>query len=566
MGGLRLGLAQINCTVGDMGGNTAKIKHCIEQTEARGVDILCFPELAITGYPPEDLLFRPQFIKQNLDCVAQLARFSQLREQVLVVGFVDRKQQAIFNAAAVIHRGMVVGVYHKIILPNYGVFDEKRYFNWGSRLPIFNIQGIGVGVNICEDIWLREGPTQQLVQGGAQLIINISASPYHMGKWRERRQILSKQAQENKIWIAYNNLVGGQDELVFDGHGMIFDPQGEIIAGGRQFEEDLILADIAPAAAGLGYRWPTADNIIVPPSDNPLPKPPLDKCHPKMLHPEAEVYQALKLGLKDYVAKNGFSRVVIGLSGGIDSALTAVIARDALGRENLELVFMPSDYSSEASHRDARQLAHNLNAHFSVIPIQGLLVKYLESLQEPFAGLAPDVTEENLQARIRGNLLMALSNKHGWLVLATGNKSEMSVGYATLYGDMVGGFAVLKDVPKQLVYRLAEYRNQIKSGEIIPRNILEKEPTAELRHNQRDTDSLPAYDILDPIAEAYVEQDLDARQIQNLGYDKATVSRVIKMIDRSEYKRRQAPLVIKITPRAFGKDRRMPITNRFNHQ
>jgi NAD+ synthase (glutamine-hydrolysing) len=559
-------MAQINCTVGDLPGNTAKIKRYVEQAGACGVDILCFPELAVTGYPPEDLLFRPQFIKQNLDCVDQLVRFSRRWEMVLIVGFVDQQQENIFNAAAVIHRGTVAGVYHKLILPNYGVFDEKRYFKRGTRLPVFNIQGVGIGVNICEDIWFEEGPTRQQARDGARIVINISASPYHMGKGRQRQQMLSRRAKENRVWVAYNNLVGGQDELVFDGHGMVINPQGGVVASGRQFEEELIMVDIDTPQTPQDCRWPTADHIMVRFPGESSPKPPLAGCKQKILSPEAEVYQALLLGLRDYVAKNGFSRVVVGLSGGIDSALTAVIASDALGNENVELVFMPSAYSSEASHQDARQLARNLGANFLVIPIQDIFFHYLKLLREPFAGLSPDVTEENLQARIRGNLLMALSNKHGWLVLATGNKSEMSVGYATLYGDMVGGFAVLKDVPKLLVYKLADYRNQQEGREIIPRRILEKEPSAELRHDQRDTDSLPPYDILDPIAEAYVEKDMDAKQITALGYDESTVSRVIKMIDRSEYKRRQAPLGIKITPRAFGKDRRMPVTNCFRHQ
>lgn len=563
---MRLGLAQINCTVGDLESNTAKIKRWVEQASAYRVDILCFPELAVTGYPPEDLLFRPQFVRQNLDCVDQLAHFSKRWEQVLIVGFVDQQHQAIYNAAAVIHRGTVVGVYHKLVLPNYGVFDEKRYFKVGNRLPIFNILGTGIGINICEDIWFEEGPIRQQVQDGAQVIINISASPYHMGKGKERKQMLSMRAKENKVWVAYNNLVGGQDELVFDGHGMVINPEGEVIAGGRQFEEELIVVDIEPSPVDKDYRWPVADQVVVTPADKSLPRPALKRCNPEILSPEAEVYQALMLGLSDYVAKNGFSRVVVGLSGGIDSALTAAIAGDALGSENLELVFMPSAYSSEASGVDAEQLAHNLGARFSVILIQDIFSHYLTLLEKPFGGLPPDVTEENLQARIRGNLLMALSNKHGWLVLATGNKSEMSVGYATLYGDMVGGFAVLKDVPKQLVYRLSEYKNKKEGRKVIPRSILDKEPSAELRHDQRDTDSLPPYDVLDPIAEAYVEKDMGLKQIQALGYDEAIVSRVIKMIDRSEYKRRQAPLGIKITPRAFGKDRRMPVTNRFNHE
>jgi NAD+ synthase (glutamine-hydrolysing) len=565
MSSLRLGMAQINCTVGDLEGNTAKIKHYVEQSADQGVDVICFPELAITGYPPEDLLFKSQFIKRNLDCVDELARCSKQREQVIVVGFVDCCQQNIYNAAAVIHRGAVIGVYHKFHLPNYGVFDEQRYFKGGSRLPLFNIQGIGVGVNICEDIWFEDSPIRRQVQDGAQIIINISASPYHMSKWKERQQLLSRRARENGVWIAYNNLVGGQDELVFDGHGMLVNPQGEVIASGRQFEEELIVADIKPPPAGKDYPWPNAGHIVVYPPAESSTKPPLVRHNPQLLSQEAEIYQALMLGLKDYVAKNGFSRVVVGLSGGIDSALTAVIASDALGSENVELVFMPSKYSSETSCRDAQQLAHNLGAHFSDIPIQEIFSHYLKLLKEPFAGLPPDIAEENLQARIRGNLLMALSNKHGWLVLATGNKSEISVGYATIYGDMVGGFAVLKDVPKLLVYKLSEYRNQTEHKDIIPRSILEKAPSAELRHDQRDTDSLPPYDILDPIIEAYVEKDLDVNQIQALGYDESTISRIIKMIDRSEYKRRQAPLGIKITPRAFGKDRRMPVTNRFNH-
>jgi NAD+ synthase (glutamine-hydrolysing) len=519
---LRFGMAQINCTVGDLEGNTAKIKHYIEQAETQGVDVVSFPELAITGYPPEDLLFKSRFIDRNLNCVDELIRFSEKQRHVLILGFVDRRDNHIYNAAAIIHRGTIVGIYHKVCLPNYGVFDEQRYFMSGNRLPVFNLLGTGIGVNICEDIWFDKGPIQQQVQNGARIIINLSASPYHMGKWKQRQQLLAKRAKENGVWIAYNNLIGGQDELIFDGHGMIINPKGELIAYGRQFEEDLIIADIPSPTAVKSYRWPTAGQIGFTGFEQAKARPFLVEHKPPIFPHEAEIYHALILGLKDYVHKNGFVRVVIGLSGGIDSALTAVIASDALGNENVEAVYMPSAFSSETSYQDAQQLAHNLGVNFGGIPIQEVFNHYLKLLRDAFGDLPPDETEENLQARIRGNLLMALSNKHGWLVLATGNKSEMSVGYATLYGDMVGGFAVLKDVPKTLVYKLAKYRNQTEPKSVIPQNILDKEPSAELKLNQRDTDSLPPYDILDPIAEAYVEKDMAAEEIQALGYDMAS--------------------------------------------
>lgn len=563
--GLRLALAQIDVTVGDLAGNRQRITNAIGQAQKYGADIVAFPELAITGYPPEDLLLKPKFIADNLKELQALAKETKdLGEIAVVVGFVDRQGRDIFNAAAVIYQGQVKGVYHKTYLPNYGVFDEKRYFKAGQKPEVFQFGdpqkgGRKIGIIICEDIWYPEGPVKSMVKGGADLIININASPYHAGKIILREKQVTTLARDNKVTIAYVNLVGGQDELVFDGQSLVAGETGKVIGRSPAFKEDILLIDL-PAKKGARTSGGTKPIII---ADKIAPKNrlPIIARQIEPLPIVEEVYGALALGLKDYVHKTGFNRVVIGLSGGIDSALVATLAVDALGAKNVNGVFMPSRYSSEESFADAHELARNLGINMTDLPIEQVYHAYLVALSEIFRGRTPDITEENLQARIRGTLLMALSNKFGWLVLTTGNKSEMGTGYATLYGDMAGGFAVIKDVPKTLVYQLAQSRN--KRSPAIPARVLVKEPTAELRPNQKDSDSLPPYKVLDPILKAYVEEDKDLEQIAAAGFKKETISRVLNLVDKSEYKRRQAPPGIKITPKSFGKDRRMPISNRY---
>ncbi len=565
---LRIGLAQINAVVGDLEGNTRRIIEGIGQAKELGVDVVAFPELAITGYPPEDLVLKADFIAANLACLEEIAQAT--RGIVAIVGFVDRDQD-IYNAAGVLHEGRVAAVAHKVFLPNYGVFDEERYFRAGDRLLVFRSNGVMVGVNICEDIWYPAGPTEEQALFGAQVVINVSSSPFHHGKVQSRDRMLSTRAADSVAAVAFCNMVGGQDELIFDGGSAVFDERGQLVARAVQFEEDLLVADLSPQRIfrqrlhdPRRRKERLSDLHLVECVDlegaaKGGPKPSLEHRIEPRLHDEAEVYQALVLGTRDYVRKNGFQQVVIGLSGGIDSTLTAVIAVDALGAENVTGVAMPSRYSSEESLEDAQKLTANLGMALKTVPIDGAFQAYLDMLEQEFAGVEPDVTEENIQARIRGNVLMALSNKFGWLVLTTGNKSELATGYCTLYGDMAGGFAVIKDVPKGLVYDLARYRNGL--GEVIPRRVLEKPPSAELRPDQRDEDSLGPYAVLDPILHAYVEEDRGVDEIVALGFDEETVRRVIRMVDRAEYKRRQAPPGIKITPRAFGKDRRLPITN-----
>jgi NAD+ synthase (glutamine-hydrolysing) len=541
---IRIGMAQINCSVGDISGNSQKICDYIDKAVEQKVDIVSFPEMALTGYPPEDLLLKTHFIDKNLDELNRIVEHTG--DITAVVGFVDKANDNIYNAAAVINNKKVLGIYHKIFLPNYGVFDEMRYFQPGSAYPVYDIKGIPVGVNICEDIWHPDGPThKQVIEGGAKLIININSSPYYIEKWKVRQKMLVDRVKENPVFIAYNNMVGGQDELVFDGHGMVLDTEGNIIASGKQFEEELITIDIS-----------LSENSEETGSTNNSRKITIMGLY-------EEVYSALTLCTRDYVHKNHFEKVVIGLSGGIDSALTVVVAVDALGKDNVSGIYMPSQYSLESSEVDARKFAENIGIDFSVIPIMDIFSNYLELLKEPFKGLDEDVTEENIQARIRGNILMSVSNKFGWLVLSTGNKSETSVGYCTLYGDMAGGFAVIKDVPKTLVYKLCEYRNSIGDTEIIPKNVLVKEPTAELKEDQLDSDTLPPYEVLDAILHDYIEDERSSDYIINKGFDRKLVERVIRMVDINEYKRRQAPPGVKITPKAFGKDRRMPITNNF---
>jgi NAD+ synthase (glutamine-hydrolysing) len=573
MNPLRIGLAQVNPTVGDLAGNTEKILAYIEQARELKIDLVAFPELVIPGYPPEDLLLKPSFIENNLACLKRIAGETQVI--TAIVGFVDCDGNDIFNAAALLHDGQVTGVYHKTYLPNYGVFDENRYFRAGRRPLLFDLKGTTVGISICEDIWYPTGPPEAEALAGAQLAVNISASPYHAGKGLARERMLATRAADSVVVVAFCNLVSGQDELVFDGGSVIFDERGELVARARQFEEDLLVADLnlhgvfrqrlhdprrrKEELAGMEQ----VQRVMLSGAGEATTRSPVKPRIEPRLEAEAEVYRALVLGTRDYVTKNGFRQVVIGLSGGIDSSLTAAIAVEALGAENVTGVFMPSRYSSTDSREDAGQLAANLGIRFLVVPIDQTFQAYLDMLSEPFSGTEPDVTEENIQARIRGNILMALSNKFGWLVLTTGNKSELATGYCTLYGDMAGGFAVIKDVPKMLVYALAGHVNARAGREIIPRRVFDKAPTAELRPDQKDEDSLGPYRLLDPIVHAYVEEDRSLEEIVALGFDADAVRRIIRMVDRAEYKRRQAPPGVKITPRAFGKDRRVPITNRY---
>ncbi|MFC2040712.1 NAD+ synthase [Chloroflexota bacterium] len=572
---MRIGMAQLNMTVGDFAGNTRKILDSINESRSLGVDLLTFPELAICGYPPEDLLFKPQFIAENMNSLEKIVSASA--GMTMVVGFVDSKDD-IYNAAAVIHDGKLVDVYHKVFLPNYGVFDENRYFRAGNRCPIYVIAGVGIGITICEDIWYETGPATAQAYAGAQVIVNISSSPYYFGKGSFRERMIATRAADNVSIFAYNNLVGGQDELVFDGNSMVFDEKGRLIARGKQFEEDLIIADLDVESVFRtrlqDSRWrkemllrdePKWHSTRIAVSDVPSanPKPPLPARDVQLRGLPGEVHDALVIGTHDYIRKNGFEKVLIGLSGGIDSSLVAAIAVDALGSSNVEGVAMPSRYSSPGSVSDAELLAKNLGIKLITIPIETAFQAYLDTLAEAFEGTEPDVAEENIQARIRGNILMALSNKFGRLVLTTGNKSEMATGYTTLYGDMAGGFAVIKDVPKTLVYELARYRNSLAGYDLIPSCIVDKPPSAELRPEQEDIDSLPPYEILDPVLTAYVEEDKSVDQIIAMGIDEQVVKRAARLVDVSEYKRRQAPPGIKITPRAFGRDRRLPITNRF---
>ena len=575
---IRVGIAQINSTVGDFSGNTKKIMQSIDQAKSLGVDLLTFPELVITGYPPEDLLLKPQFIKQNRESLNKIMEHSS--GIVVVVGFVDSDGD-IYNAAAVLYDKKLVGVYHKFYLPNYGVFDENRYFQAGRECPVFIIYGIGMGITICEDMWYEAGPAIVQAYAGARVLINISASPYHAGKGLFRERMLATRASDSIAIVVHNNLIGGQDELVFDGNSLIINEKGEVIARGKQFEEDFVVADLDVESVfrsqlhdsrrrkeipWVREKLEGATKIEVSSEYPAIAKPHLPPRQVERLDELTEIYQALVLGTRDYIHKNGFDKVVIGLSGGVDSSLVAAIATDALGADNVIGVSMPSRYSSRSSISDAEALARNLGIQFEVIPIEKAFSSYLETLAEPFKDAQPDITEENIQARIRGNILFALSNKCGWLVLACSNKSEAATGYATLYGDMAGGFIPLKDVPKTLVVELATYKNRQAGEEVIPPAILTKAPSAELRPGQKDVDTLPPYDILDPILKAYVEDDLAIDQITDMGFNRNTVTKIARMVDRSEYKRRQTAPGIKITPRDFGRDRRLPITNKFREE
>jgi NAD+ synthase (glutamine-hydrolysing) len=568
---LRVALCQLNPVVGDLGGNAERIIAALAIAEEAGSDVAVFPELAITGYPPEDLLLKPGFVADNLAALAKVAAASE--RCAAVVGFVD-EQLDLYNAAAVCAAGEVRGVYHKQELPNYGVFDEQRYFAvGGGATQLFGIGAVRVGVSICEDAWNPQGPIAAQAAAGAELVININASPYYMDRLTEREQMLATRAADASCGLVYLNCVGGQDELVFDGASLVFDPTGRLLASLPQFTEEVAVVDLDvrpvyrkrlldPRGHQSAPPLPVSEVTAEPRQSGDEPRLPLPKA--ARLGPAAEVYQALLTGVGDYVRKNGFSDVVIGLSGGIDSSLVAVLAADALGSDHVHGVSMPSRYSSEGASSDAAELARHLGIDYRVVPIESPHTAFLELLAPHFAGLPAGLTEENLQSRIRGVILMALSNNLGWLVLTTGNKSEVAVGYSTLYGDTAGGFAVIKDVPKTVVYRLCAWRNEQGGAPVIPPAVLTKAPSAELRPDQRDDQSLPPYDVLDPILLAYVEGDLTAAELVEAGHDPELVRQVVRLVDLAEYKRRQAPPGIKVTERAFGRDRRMPITNRYS--
>ncbi|MCH8813531.1 MAG: NAD+ synthase [Chloroflexi bacterium] len=561
---LRVGLAQINLIVGDLDGNVEKILVYVARARDLGVDVVSFPELAVTGYPPEDLLLRPAFIDANLRALDAIVDGSH--GITAVVGFADRDENGVYNAAAVIHGGKLASVYHKQRLPNYGVFDELRYFRAGADLPVCEIAGVDIGVNVCEDIWYPGDPTASQAAAGAGVIININGSPFHAGKRRDRQEMLAERARAYGVFICYTNLLGGQDELVFDGGSMVLDPNGELIARAAAFEEELLVCDLK-----IDDRKPTANDRVTRVQVSAAPsrgdKPPLEPRIAPELSAEAEVYSALVLGTRDYLRKTGFGKALVALSGGIDSSLVATVAADAIGAGNVVCVGMPSRYSSEGSIADAKALAHNLGIELIIVPIEPAHAAYLGMLETPFEKLggSPEsgVAEENVQSRIRGNIIMALSNKLGRIVLTTGNKSEFATGYATLYGDMSGGYAVIKDVPKTMVYDLCRYRNSLGDAPVIPESVLTKPPSAELKPDQLDQDTLPPYDVLDAILEAYVEGDKSVPEIVELGYDREMVLNVVRMVDRNEYKRRQAPPGVKITPRSFGRDWRPPIANQY---
>ena len=581
----RLALAQINPIVGDIEGNTARIIEYVERARECGADLVAFPELAITGYPPEDLLFKTSFLQANVEAVQRVV--AAAKDIAVVVGYVEVGDSTtgtdIANAAAIGHDGQLIDSYRKMYLPNYGVFDEDRYFRRGTECPVYRINGVGIGINICEDIWYPVGPIAVQREAGAELIVNINGSPFHAGKAAYREKMIGTRAADNGLFVAYLNMVGGQDELVFDGASLVCDMTGEVIARSPAFAEDLLVIDLdIEAVFRSRLRTPLSrkENPTIlrevgesrttsVSSYREAHRPPLEPAPQiPVMGPVEEVYHALVTGTRDYIRKSGFSRALIGLSGGIDSALTATVAADALGPENVVGVTMPSRYSSEGSISDSKELADNLGIECWVVPIEPAHLAFTDMLEPYFRDTNANVAEENVQARIRGNVLMTISNKFGWIVLTTGNKSEMAMGYATLYGDMAGGFAVIKDVPKTLVYELCRWRNRKATGingarSPIPLSIIDKPPSAELRPDQLDADTLPPYEDLDPIVRAYVEEDYSYEEMVEMGHDAAAVRQVITFVDRNEYKRRQAPPGVKITPRAFGKDRRLPIVNRY---
>jgi NAD+ synthase (glutamine-hydrolysing) len=565
---VRVALAQLNPTVGDLDGNLAKLLAAYDRADAAGCDLIAFPELAITGYPPEDLVLKPGFVADNEAALGKLA--ARTRHCAAIVGFVDEDRD-LFNAAAVCANGEVLGTYRKRLLPNYAVFDEARYFTPGDEtdpMELYVIAGVEVGVSICEDVWSPDGPLAEEADGGAELAVNINGSPYHHGKGADRERMLATRAADSHAALVYVNQVGGQDELVFDGCSLVFDAEGKLIARGRAFVEDLLIVDVAippvyrqrlldPRGRRSQVSLPQVRVSPAPiPHDEPLSTPVVEP-----LEPVAELYEALVLGTADYCRKNGFSDVVVGLSGGIDSSLVAAIAADALGSEHVHGVSMPSRYSSDHSRADAATLAANLDLDYRTISIEPAFASFLEMLEPSFSGRQPGLTQENIQSRCRGQVLMALSNEFGWTVLTTGNKSEVAVGYFTIYGDSVGGYAVIKDVLKTEVYALARYVNERAGREVIPESVITKPPSAELRPDQRDDQSLPPYEVLDPILQLYVEEDRTAAEIIELGHDEAIVRRVTRLVDLAEYKRRQSPPGVRVTTKAFGRDRRLPITN-----
>jgi NAD+ synthase (glutamine-hydrolysing) len=568
---MRLALAQINTVVGDLDGNRDRIVRRLHEARKANADLVLFPELAVTGYPPEDLLFRPEFLRQARRSLDQIA--AEATDIAALVGF-PRLERDLFNACAVCAEGEVKAIYPKRFLPNYGVFDEVRYFQPGRELLLLRVGEALIGPTVCEDIWQPGPPATDLALAGAHVIANISASPFHVGKGLEREEMLITRARDNTCWVALVNAVGGQDELIFDGHSVVIDEEGEVVARAPSFEEALLVVDIDASTAitrrlvdarrrALAREREVADPPVVDLGEQRRQESPVS---PLLVDPLDELEQmrcALELGLRDYVEKNGFEEIVVGVSGGIDSALTLALAVEALGPERVHAVSMPSRFSSPETRADAKALAENLRTSFLELPIDPIFEGFQQTVAAVFAGREHDITEENLQARIRGTLLMALSNKFGWLVVATGNKSELSVGYATLYGDMAGGFALLKDVFKTDVFRLARHLNERASRELIPETIIERAPSAELRENQLDQDSLPPYPELDRVLEAYVEEDRSQEELRTDGFDPDVVDRAIALIDRAEYKRRQAPPGVKLRPKAFGRDRRTPITNRW---
>ncbi|MBW3592278.1 MAG: NAD+ synthase [Actinobacteria bacterium] len=569
---MRLALAQINTVVGDLDGNRDRILARVEEARDAQADLVVFPELTTTGYPPEDLLLRPAFLREAERTLHEVARATRGIAALVGTPHLDRD---LFNACAVCVDGEVRDLYRKRFLPNYGVFDEDRYFQPGSGLLLLRVGGTLVGPTVCEDIWQPGPPTTELAVAGAHVVVNISASPFHVGKGTEREEMLATRARDNACWIAFVNLVGGQDELVFDGHSVVFDEEGSLVARAPAFEEALLVVDIDPSTA-VARRLRDARRRALALSQTAVPDPPVIEIPAQdgarrsvepyvspVLDELEQMRQAIELGLRDYAAKNGFTDVVLGISGGIDSAVTAALAAEALGAEHVVCVSMPSRFSSEETRRDAKLVAESIGARYLEIPIEGIVGAVDNALGEAFAGTEPGLAEENVQSRSRGLLVMALSNKFGWLALATGNKSELSVGYATLYGDMAGGFALLKDVYKTDVFRLARHLNERAGRHLIPASVIERAPSAELRADQRDEDSLPPYRELDEVLEAYVEEDESLEELTSDGFDRDVVERAVSMIDRSEYKRRQAPPGVKLRPKAFGRDRRVPITNRW---
>ena len=569
---MRLALAQINTVVGDLAGNRDRILARMDEAREAGADLVLFPELATTGYPPEDLLLRPAFLREAERTLQEVARATDGIAALVGTPHLDRD---LFNACAVCVDGEVRGLYRKRFLPNYGVFDEDRYFQSGSGLLLLRFGETLIGPTVCEDIWQPGPPTTELAVAGAHVVVNISASPFHVGKGTEREEMLATRARDNACWIAFVNLVGGQDELVFDGHSLVLDEEGAVVARGPAFEEALMVVDIDPSTA-VARRLRDARRRALARSQTSLADPPVidvpvragerQPVEPPvapLLDQLEQMRAAIELGLRDYAAKNGFTDVVLGISGGIDSAVTAALAAEALGPEHVVCVSMPSGFSSEETRRDAKLVAESLGTRYLELPIEGIVGAVADTLAEAFAGTEPDLAEENVQARARGLLVMALSNKFGWLALATGNKSELSVGYATLYGDMAGGFALLKDVYKTDVFHLARHLNERAGRELIPTSVIERAPSAELRADQRDEDSLPPYGELDAVLEAYVEEDDSLEELTSNGFDRDVVERAVSLIDRAEYKRRQAPPGVKLRPKAFGRDRRVPITNRW---